>query len=192
MKILLLDNYDSFTYNLYHSIKSVSKDVTIDVVRNDAISLDNICKYNKVILSPGPGLPSEAGLLMKVIERVVSQNISLLGVCLGHQAICEFFGATLYNHEKVFHGVASEVFFLKREGIFQGLPEKIMLGRYHSWSVEKKNFPQELEITAEDNEGTIMAMKHKRVQVFGVQFHPESYLSPRGNEIIKNWIDLKK
>ncbi|GHT41793.1 aminodeoxychorismate/anthranilate synthase component II [Bacteroidia bacterium] len=186
MKILIFDNYDSFTYNLVHIVKELGyKDV--EVYRNDKISLDEVEKFDKIILSPGPGIPSEAGLLLPLIQRFASTK-SILGVCLGHQAIAEAFGGQLINLEDVYHGVATPVNVIAEDRLFQNLPESFDVGRYHSWIVSKENFPKELEITAEDSSGQIMAFKHKTHDVHGVQFHPESVLTPQGKEIVSQFL----
>lgn len=186
IKILLFDNYDSFTYNLVHVIKSLGYE-NVDVYRNDKIELSQINQYDKIILSPGPGLPSEAGLMMQLIKEYAEKK-SILGVCLGHQAIAEHFGATLENIPTVFHGVQTAIKIMSNDNIFAGLPNEILAGRYHSWIVSKTNFPEELEIIAEDNAGAIMALKHKKYDLHGVQFHPESILTPEGAHIIQNFL----
>jgi anthranilate synthase component 2 len=185
-KILIFDNYDSFTYNLVHAVKSLGYN-EVDVIRNDKIDLSSVAQYDKIILSPGPGLPEEAGLLLPLIEQYAKTK-SILGVCLGHQAIGEVFGARLENIPFVFHGVQTPAQIIAEDYLFTGLPEKIMVGRYHSWIVSKENFPPELEITAVDEEGDIMALKHKHLDVHGVQFHPESILTPEGHLIIQNFL----
>ena len=191
MKILVFDNYDSFTYNLVHLVEKITH-IKVDVHRNDQISLKNVKAYDKIILSPGPGIPEEAGLLLPLIKEYAATK-SILGVCLGHQAIGEAFGGTLTNLSAVFHGVATPINIQhsknKREnGVLNGLPETIEVGRYHSWVVNKEGFPAELEITAEDETGMIMALQHKTFDVQGVQFHPESVLTPRGEDILRNWL----
>ena len=185
-KILIFDNYDSFTYNLLHAVKSLGY-TGVDVIRNDKIDLASVEQYDKIILSPGPGLPEEAGLLLPLIRRYAATK-SILGVCLGHQAIGEVFGAKLVNIPFVFHGVQTPAKFIAADYLFDGLPEEILVGRYHSWIVSKENFPADLEITAVDNAGDIMAMKHKRLDIHGVQFHPESILTPEGITIIDQFL----
>jgi len=185
-KILIFDNYDSFTYNLVHAVKSLGYN-QVDVIRNDKIDLSSVAQYDKIILSPGPGLPEEAGLLLPLIEQYAKTK-SILGVCLGHQAIGEVFGARLENIPFVFHGVQTPAQIIAEDYLFTGLPEKILVGRYHSWIVSKENFPSELEITAVDEEGSIMALKHRYFDVHGVQFHPESILTPEGLMIIQNFL----
>lgn len=187
MKILLLDNYDSFTYNLLHVVKELGAK-EVEVFRNDEIALDEVERFDKIILSPGPGIPEEAGLLLPIIKRYApSKNI--LGVCLGHQAIGEAFGARLENLTEVFHGVQTPVCIRKEDILFKGLGREIPVGRYHSWVVSKEGFPDCLEITAESEEGQIMALHHKTYKVHGIQFHPESVLTPQGKEIIKNFLN---
>ena len=220
MKILIFDNYDSFTYNLVHLVEKITHE-KVDVYRNDKIALEKIKEYDKIILSPGPGIPSEAGLLLPLIKEYAAKK-SILGVCLGHQAIGEAFGGKLTNLSTVFHGVATPVSVVNRQSsivnrqssivnegnlsnsephspftihhsrqnLFKGLPETFEAGRYHSWIVDKENFPDELEITAEDENGFIMALRHKTFDVHGVQFHPESVLTPEGEKIMRNWLKL--
>jgi len=187
MKILLFDNYDSFTYNLLHILKEF--DVEVEVHRNDKISLDEVEKFDKILLSPGPGIPSEAGLLLPLIKRYAPTK-SILGVCLGEQAIAEVFGAKLINLSNVHHGVCSDIRLLvKNDPLFEGLNPGFRAGRYHSWVVSSENLPDCLEVTAEDmEEKQIMALRHKTYDVRGIQFHPESVLTPRGKKIIENWI----
>ena len=193
MKILVFDNYDSFTYNLVHLVNSIVKD-QVDVYRNDEIPLEKVAAYDKIILSPGPGIPSEAGLLLPLIKEYAAKK-SILGVCLGHQAIGEVFGGKLINLSTVYHGVATPVTFIENTSLskassqlFKDLPGQIQVGRYHSWIVSEENFPPELEITAVDENGYIMALQHKTYDVQGVQFHPESVLTPDGATILKNWL----
>ena len=190
IKILLFDNYDSFTYNLVHVIKSLGYE-NVDVYRNDKIELSQIDHYDKIILSPGPGLPSEAGIMMELIKEYAGKK-SILGVCLGHQAIAEAFGAKLENIPTVFHGVQTAIKIVKEDYLFAGLPNEILAGRYHSWIVSNNDFPSELEVTAVDEAGDIMALKHKTLDLHGVQFHPESILTPEGVQIIQNFLQSKK
>ena len=185
MKIVIIDNYDSFTYNLSHLVKELGADVT--VLRNDQFELSELEPYSKIILSPGPGIPSEAGLLCDVI-RTYAGIKPILGVCLGHQAIGEVFGGKLENLSDVFHGVATEGTQFGNDPLFSGLPERITMGRYHSWVVSKEGFPECLEITAESDEGQIMALRHKTLNVRGIQFHPESVLTPDGRKMLQNWM----
>ncbi len=190
-KILVFDNYDSFTYNLVHLVAKITN-VSVDVFRNDEIALEKVADYDKIILSPGPGIPSEAGMLLDLIKAYAPSK-SILGVCLGHQAIGESFGGTLENLSTVFHGVATPITIDKdilgtRYSLFDLLPKEIIVGRYHSWVVSEQNFPDCLEITARDSTGLIMGLQHKQYDVQGVQFHPESVLTPDGEIIIKNWL----
>jgi anthranilate synthase component II len=200
VKVLVFDNYDSFTYNLVHLVEKILGEKP-DVVRNDEVPLERLAEYDKIILSPGPGLPSEAGLLIPLIKKYAATK-SILGVCLGHQAIGEAFGGKLINLSSVYHGVATPVTILKRTTkketfsnthtarpqLFQDLPETIPVGRYHSWVIADESFPEELEITARDEAGYIMALQHKTYDVQGVQFHPESVLTPQGETILRNWL----
>ncbi|MGB1204911.1 MAG: anthranilate synthase component II [Chitinophagales bacterium] len=186
-KILVLDNYDSFTYNLVHYITNVTQK-DIDVFFNDKIELQQIAAYDKILLSPGPGLPHEAGILNPLIEKYATTK-SILGVCLGLQAITEVFGGTLQNLEKVYHGVASNVHVIsKNELLFKNIPSNFRAGRYHSWIAHKKNLPKCLEITAEDENGQIMALRHQAYDLRAVQFHPESILTEYGQDMIYNWL----
>ena len=187
MKIVIIDNYDSFTYNLAHLVKALGVEVT--VYRNDQFELPQLEEFDKIILSPGPGIPSEAGLLLDVIRTYAGKK-PMLGVCLGHQAIGEVFGAKLTNLSDVFHGVATEGTQFGNDPIFAGLPKRIVMGRYHSWVVSKEGLPECLEITAESDEGQIMALRHKTFDIHGIQFHPESVLTPEGKTMIGNWLKL--
>jgi len=188
MKIAVIDNYDSFTYNLVHAIRKISGS-QVDVFRNDEADLRLLEEYDKIVLSPGPGLPSESGLLLEVIKKFAPVK-SLLGVCLGHQAIGEYFGGRLVNMERVIHGMATPVRLTGcKTSIFAGLPDEFEAGRYHSWIVERDSLPGCLEITSLDEEGRIMSMKHKEYDVEGLQFHPESVLTPLGEKIIENWLN---
>lgn len=187
MKIVIIDNYDSFTYNLSHLVKELGAQVT--VLRNDQFLLEELEQYSKIILSPGPGIPAEAGLLLDVIRTYAGRK-PILGVCLGHQAIGEAFGGKLENLSDVFHGVATEGTQLGNDELFYGLPSRITMGRYHSWVVSKVDFPDCLEITAESDEGQIMALKHKEYNIRGIQFHPESVLTPDGRKMLQNWMFL--
>lgn len=187
-RILVIDNYDSFTYNLVHAIKKISGQ-PVDVFRNDEISLEEIQKYDKIVLSPGPGIPEEAGLLLDIIKEYAPKK-SMLGVCLGHQAIGEVFGGKLHNMNRVLHGIATPVKLTQNKSkLFEGLPDSFDVGRYHSWIVEDENLPDCFEVTSYDNEGQVMSMQHKEYDVQGVQFHPESVLTPLGEKIIKNWLE---
>jgi anthranilate synthase component 2 len=187
MKVLLVDNYDSFTYNLSLLVKCHT-DTLPDVRRNDDITLEEVAIYDKIILSPGPGLPSSAGMLMELIKQYAPSK-SILGVCLGHQAIAEAFGATLHNLSQVYHGMATPVQQRAPDNLFAGLDSTFEVGRYHSWVVDRAGFPECLLVTAEDEQGYIMALKHKEYDVKGIQFHPESILTPQGKQIMANWLD---
>ena len=187
MKIVVIDNYDSFTYNLVHAIKKISGEM-VDVFRNDELELSDLEKYNKIVLSPGPGIPEEAGLLLPIIREFAPRK-SILGVCLGHQAIGEAFGGTLTNMNHVLHGIATPVTKTEIETVlFDGLPDSFMVGRYHSWIVDQDGFPSCLKVTSYDDKGLIMSMKHTEYDVEGVQFHPESVLTPLGEQMIANWL----
>lgn len=214
MKILVFDNYDSFTYNLVHLVEKILHQ-QVDVHRNDQIPLEKVKEYDKIILSPGPGIPEEAGLLLPLIKEYAATK-SILGVCLGHQAIGQAFGGKLVNLSTVYHGVATPIQIVNRQSVtgnretanvrsdkgkgkkqapltthhslFEGLPDEFEVGRYHSWVVSEEGFPEELEITARDANNFIMALQHKTFDVQGVQFHPESVLTPKGEEILRNWL----
>ena len=189
MKILVFDNYDSFTYNLVHLVEKIVP-VKVEVYRNDEIPLEKVRDYDKIILSPGPGIPTEAGLLLQLIQEYATTK-SILGVCLGHQAIGEAFGGTLTNLSEVYHGVALPCHLSSVTcPMFTGMPKSFDVGRYHSWVVNKADLPSDLEITAEDDLGFIMAMQHKTFDIQGVQFHPESVLTPLGEVIMKNWLNM--
>ncbi len=217
MKILIFDNYDSFTYNLVHLVEKITHE-KVDVYRNDQIDLEKVNEYDKIILSPGPGIPEEAGLLLPLIKKYAATK-SILGVCLGHQAIGQAFGGSLLNLSTVYHGVATPVrigngqwamdkanspspddsvgqadgraFTIQhsRLNLFAGLPDEILVGRYHSWIINENDFPDELEVTARDENGLIMALQHKIFDVQAVQFHPESILTPDGEKIMRNWLE---
>lgn len=189
-KILVIDNYDSFSYNLVHIVNQITNSNSVTIFRNDQISLDDIHAYNKIILSPGPGIPDEANILKPLIKKYYTTK-SILGVCLGQQAISEVFGASLTNTKKVYHGVSSFIKIIDPEEIiFKGLPKKIKVGRYHSWIVSTKNFPVNLKVTSLGPQGEIMSLRHKIYDVCGVQFHPESILTPNGKKIIHNWLNI--
>ncbi|MBD5174024.1 MAG: aminodeoxychorismate/anthranilate synthase component II [Bacteroidales bacterium] len=185
MKLLILDNYDSFTYNIVHAVRELG--VEPAVCRNDKITLDEVDNFDKIIISPGPGIPSEAGILPQLLERYAGSK-PILGVCLGHQAIGECFGARLRNLPEVYHGIKSQISITVPDYIFAGLPDRIDVGRYHSWVVDRNNLPDCLEVTAVSDDGEIMAMRHRTLDVRGVQFHPESILTPQGLTIIDNWL----
>lgn len=186
-KILVFDNYDSFTYNLVHYIKGLGYK-NLEVFRNDQIPLADIAAYDKILLSPGPGIPSEAGILHEVI-RTYAPTKSIFGVCLGLQAIGEVFGGTLVNLDKVYHGIATDIqVTIPSDLTFEGLPSTFKAGRYHSWAVANENFPSDLEVTAVDEKGQIMALRHRTYDVRGVQFHPESILTEHGEQMVSNWL----
>lgn len=185
--ILVIDNYDSFTYNLIHYLEKFSE-CEIRVFRNDEILLSQIENYSNIVLSPGPGLPKNAGIMCDVINKF-SATKNILGICLGHQAIAHVFGAHLYNLPQVYHGVAHKVNVLKPSNLSVGIPDTFIAGRYHSWAVDKNNFPECLDILMEDENGVIMALKHKHYNVYGLQFHPESILTEFGDKLIENWLN---
>jgi anthranilate synthase component 2 len=184
IKVFLIDNYDSFTYNLVHILRGLGAELTIK--RNDQFEISELEAYDKILISPGPGIPDEAGLIKEVIRTYAGKK-PILGVCLGHQAIAEVYGGEIYNMDKVYHGVGTKI-TVDNDYMFKDLPAEIVVGRYHSWSV-KDNLPKELEVTAHDENGIVMALKHKKFDVRGVQFHPESILTPRGTELMKNWLE---
>lgn len=186
MKVVLIDNYDSFTYNLYHLLRELKVDVT--VYRNDQFDLKDLASFDKIMLSPGPGIPTEAGLLMQVIKEYAGKK-PILGICLGEQAIGESFGGTLVNLSDVFHGVQTPAHIVADDYIFDGLSKDILVGRYHSWVVDAESIPACLEITATSDEGQVMALRHKDLDIRGIQFHPESVLTPDGKTMIKNWVE---
>lgn len=184
--VVIIDNYDSFTYNLSHLIKETG--ATVTVLRNDQFELEQLEAFDKIILSPGPGIPSEAGLLLDVIKTYAAKK-PILGVCLGHQAIGEVFGGQLENLSDVFHGVATEGTQFSNDYLFDGMSKRIVMGRYHSWVVSREDFPSCLEVTAVSDEGQIMGLRHKQHDIHGIQFHPESVLTPEGKTIISNFIN---
>lgn len=185
MKIVIIDNYDSFTYNLSHLIKEQGAEVT--VYRNDSFDLKQLEEFDKIVLSPGPGIPEEAGLLLDVIRTFAGKK-PILGVCLGEQAIGQVFGGKLVNLSTVYHGIQSPIDIVANDYLFNGLPKEITVGRYHSWVVSHKEFPESLEVTAISKEGYVMALRHRLFDVEGIQFHPESVLTPDGKKIISNWL----
>ena len=186
MNVAMIDNYDSFTYNLVHLVKELGAEVT--VFRNDQFCLPELETFDKIMLSPGPGIPSESGLLLDVIRTYAGRK-PILGICLGEQAIGEVFGGTLVNLSEVFHGVQTPVHIARQDYLFQGLPEDILVGRYHSWVVETETLPAELEILAVSDEVQVMALRHREYDIRGIQFHPESVLTPTGKTIIQNWLN---
>ena len=185
MKTVIIDNYDSFTYNLAHLVKELGAEVS--VVRNDQFRLSELKPFDKIILSPGPGIPTEAGLLMDVIDAYASVK-PILGVCLGHQAIGEYFGGKLTNLSQVFHGIGSIMSITAPDYIYKELPAQVQVGRYHSWVVDNEGLPDCLEVTSVSEEGQIMSLRHKQYDVRGIQYHPESVLTPEGRKIIANWL----
>ena len=188
MRTLVLDNYDSFTYNLVHLIRELGYGAEMDIYRNDAISLEAVEQYDKILLSPGPGVPKDAGIMMDVIQKYAPHK-SILGICLGLQGIAESFGGTLINMKEVCHGLALNTLVTQAEATyFQGVPNNFDSGRYHSWMVAEENFPEDLQVTAKDEENRIMALSHKKYDVHGLQFHPESILTPHGKTMIANWL----
>jgi anthranilate synthase component II len=187
MEILVLDNYDSFTYNLVHIIRALGYGVA--VVRNDKISVEEVKKYDKILLSPGPGVPDEAGIMKQVIKEY-GPSKSILGICLGHQGIGEVFGATLYNIPKVLHGVTSTTEVIEREEyLFRNVSDKFQSTHYHSWAVRADSIPADLKVTATNDEGLIMGLRHVEYDVRGLQFHPESVMTPEGPKMIRNWLE---
>ncbi|MEZ5069780.1 MAG: aminodeoxychorismate/anthranilate synthase component II [Bacteroidales bacterium] len=188
MKILVIDNYDSFTYNLVHYVERLLNEKA-DVFRNDQIPLEKVRAYDKILISPGPGIPEEAGIVLELI-RTYGREKSILGVCLGHQAIAQAYGGSLINLSRVYHGtVGSMNLVVQDDPLFRGIPEHFDAGRYHSWVVNPVDFPPELEVTVENDEGIIMALRHRTHDVRGVQFHPESVLTEYGGQMIKNWLE---
>ena len=186
MRLLIVDNYDSFTYNLFHYVNQFVDDVI--VVKNDQVDLSQIRQFDKIILSPGPGLPSEHENLFKIIEYSLTKSV--LGVCLGHQAIAEYFGARLLNLENVNHGISTEISIVESDNMFNSIPQKINVGLYHSWFVDKEKLPSDLIITSVNEKGNIYSLKHSKLDIRGVQFHPESIMTENGLKMIENWIKL--
>ncbi len=186
MRLLIVDNYDSFTYNLFHYVNQFVDDVI--VVKNDHVDLSQIRQFDKIILSPGPGLPSEHENLFKIIEYSLTKSV--LGVCLGHQAIAEYFGARLLNLDNVNHGISTEISIVEPDNMFNSIPKKINVGLYHSWIVNKEKLPRDLIITSVNEKGNIYSLKHSKLDIRGVQFHPESIMTENGLKMIENWIKL--
>ncbi|MBF9140437.1 anthranilate synthase component II [Hymenobacter properus] len=188
MKILVLDNYDSFTYNLVQLLRELGHGPYLTVVRNDQLTLEAVADYDAILLSPGPGVPAEAGLMPAIIKQYAPTK-RILGVCLGHQGLAESFGAELYNIPAVLHGVANEAeVTVPNERLFAGLPERFQVGRYHSWAVRPESVPATLEVTARDANGEVLAFRHREFDVRGVQFHPESILTEHGAQMLANWL----
>jgi anthranilate synthase component 2 len=186
MKILVLDNYDSFTYNLVHIVRALG--YAMDIYRNDKMALEDVKKYDKILLSPGPGIPDEAGIMKKVVKEY-GPTKSILGICLGHQGIGEVYGASLFNIPKVLHGVTSTAEVTdKEEYLFKGVPETFQATHYHSWAVVPETINGDLKVTAVNNEGLVMGLRHKKFDVKGLQFHPESIMTPEGPKMIENWL----
>jgi len=187
MKILLLDNYDSFTYNLVEIIRQQNLDVEVEVVRNDKITVEEASVYDKILLSPGPSVPENAGIMLDLIKRYAPEK-PILGICLGHQAIGQAFGGKLLNIQPVMHGIQNRA-KLDAHYLFEGIDKEISIGRYHSWVVDEVDFPVDLEVLARSDDGQIMAFKHKENDVCGLQFHPESVMTPDGGKMLRNWIE---
>ena len=187
MKILVLDNYDSFTYNLVQVLRELGHTHNVTVIRNDKLTVEDVASYDALLLSPGPGVPADAGLMPEIIRRYSSTK-RILGVCLGHQGLAESFGGELYNLDKVVHGLATEATVVVADKLFQDIPAHFKVGRYHSWSVRPGSVPAELEVTAVDAEGEVMAFRHRTYDVRGVQFHPESILTEHGHQMLRNWL----
>jgi len=190
MKLLVLDNYDSFTYNLVQYIQEILGH-DIDVIRNDQITIDEVNEYDAIILSPGPGLPKDAGIMPELIKQYAHRK-AIFGVCLGHQAIGEAFGGEVYNLSQVYHGIETPMQVTNADILFENIPQKFNAGRYHSWSVRKENLPDCFEVTAEAEDGTVMAMRHKSYNVRGVQFHPESVMTEHGKQMLRNWLEYQE
>lgn len=189
MRILVLDNYDSFTYNLVHIIRELGYGDQLEVYRNDKIGLDEVNRFDKILLSPGPGIPEEAGIMLDLIRKY-GPSKSILGICLGHQGIGEVYGASLYNMKDVLHGVGTTIRLTKKEDyIFKDVPEEFLVCRYHSWAVDGKTVNGSLEVNSLDDEGIVMGLSHKEYDVRGLQFHPESILTENGKQLIKNWLE---
>lgn len=187
MKLLLLDNFDSFTYNLFHYLEAFTSDIS--VCRNDELQIEDIAQFDKIVLGPGPGIPDQAGILKQLIQYYASEK-SILGICLGQQAIAEVFGGKLRRLELLTHGIATPInIIVEDEILFKGLPKHLQVGRYHSWVVDQEGFPINLEVTALDNLGNIMALRHRYFDVRAVQFHPESIMTPQGKQMLRNWIE---
>ncbi len=188
-KLLVIDNYDSFTYNLVHIIREHGG-FEITVLRNDEILPEEVAGYDRIVFSPGPGIPDEAGYMKEIIRQYAS-SVKMLGVCLGMQAIGEVFGGHLSNLKTVYHGVATSIYKTAvKDPILNNIPDSFMAGRYHSWVVDETNFPQELDITSRDEEGKVMSVKHKTLPIFGLQFHPESVLTENGKMMLFNFLNL--
>lgn len=188
-RILVIDNYDSFTYNLVHILREQGLEESMRIVRNDQFELNEVVDYSHILLSPGPGLPKDAGLMPQVIQRYAPTK-NILGVCLGHQGIAEVFGARLFNLPQVYHGMVTPIELKTEDPLFKGLPDSFNVCRYHSWIVEKDSLPEDLEVTSVAENGNIMSLRHKKFNVRGVQFHPESIMTEHGKMLIQNWLEL--
>lgn len=189
MKTLVIDNYDSFTYNLVHILRELGLEDHMKIVRNDQFELDEVEDFDNILLSPGPGLPKDAGLMPQVIKRfAVTKNI--LGVCLGHQGIGEAFGSKLFNLPQVYHGMVTPIEIVKEDKIFEGIPNSFNVCRYHSWVIDKDSISNDLEVTSVAENGNIMSLKHKEYNVRGVQFHPESIMTEHGKKLMQNWLAI--
>nr|WP_211277425.1 aminodeoxychorismate/anthranilate synthase component II [Nonlabens spongiae] len=188
IRVFVIDNYDSFTYNLVHYLEDLEAVVTVK--RNDQFELDELLNYDAIVLSPGPGIPSEAGKLLEAIKFIAGKK-PILGICLGHQAITEVYGGKIINLEKVYHGVATPMIHEGHQ-LFSGIEKNFEAGRYHSWVAEASNFPKELKVIARDENDQIMALCHKELPVYGIQFHPESVMTPQGKEMLKNFLELAR
>ncbi len=188
-KVLVIDNYDSFTYNLVHILRELNMDDSMKVVRNDQFEIEEVAQFDHVLLSPGPGLPKDAGLMPEVITRYAATK-NILGVCLGHQGIGESFGANLFNLPQVYHGMVTPIEVVKEDPLFENIPNIFNVCRYHSWVIEKGSLPASMEVTSVAENGTIMSIKHKELNVRGVQFHPESIMTEHGKTLINNWLKL--
>ncbi|MCA8829647.1 anthranilate synthase component II [Hymenobacter pini] len=187
MKILVLDNYDSFTFNLVHLLRELGHGDAVTVIRNDKLAVEDVAAYDAVLLSPGPGVPAEAGLMPEIIRQYAPTK-RILGVCLGHQGLAESFGGELYNLPAVLHGVATDAEVVADDRLFAGLPGQFRVGRYHSWSIRPESVPADLEVTARDANGEVLAFRHREYDVRGVQFHPESILTEHGHQMLRNWL----
>ncbi|MFT7030769.1 MAG: anthranilate synthase component 2 [Marinoscillum sp.] len=191
-KVLVIDNYDSFTYNLVHILRELGMEEMMEVHRNDKIEVDYAAQFDHILLSPGPGLPSDAGIMPAVIAKYAATK-NILGVCLGHQAIGEAFGASLFNLPTVFHGIATDISLSEHSDVlFRDIPNSFKVCRYHSWAISPNSIPDQLMVLATDEAGNIMAIKHKEFNVRGVQFHPESIMTEHGKKMIENWLSIKK
>ncbi len=188
MKVLMIDNYDSFTFNLVHYLEA-DENVNVTVWKNDAIDFNRLEEFDKIVISPGPGLPQESGDIIELIQSQAKKK-AILGICMGHQAMAQAFGGELKNLEQVYHGVSTPATLIKNDPIFQDMDAELEIGRYHSWVVDRNTFPSQFDVLAEDDQGEIMAMRHKEFNLIGLQFHPESILTKNGFQMIQNWLNL--